>query len=232
MSDFTALQVAVWAQTGASTWAGPSLCEGFGVDDKADSSDGHRHGVDGGPDQIMEACFDDMLQGQGEGTGWRQHKESESAIAQASAFHARRMSEGAAFTVHDGRLWGGNLAVLCSLLGTPYFPAIKGGILFLEDVAEHPYRIERMLTQLLHAGVLAEQKAILLGQFTEFKLVPHDRGFKLQSVINWLRSQLKVPVLTNLPFGHVSTKVVLPVGAMTDLVVQGRDALLLWGHTD
>jgi muramoyltetrapeptide carboxypeptidase len=232
LSDFTAFQNAVLAKTGAMTWAGPSLCEGFGVSDQADSADGHGHSDDGGPDEIMEACFNDMIQGQGEGTGWRQHKERASGMAQAGTFHARRLGETAAFTLHDGVLWGGNLAVLCSLLGTPYFPAIKGGILFLEDVGEHPYRIERMLTQLLHAGVLAQQKALVLGQFTEFKLVPHDKGFKLPSVINWLRSQLRVPVLTNLPFGHVPTKVVLPVGAKTDLVVQGRDALLLWGHTE
>jgi muramoyltetrapeptide carboxypeptidase len=231
LSDFTAFQLAVLAQTGGLTWAGPSLCEGFGVSDQADSADGHGHSDDGGPDEIMEACFDDMIQGQGEGTGWRQHKESAADMEQADAFHARHLGDAAAFALHDGVLWGGNLAVLCSLLGTPYFPTIKGGILFLEDVAEHPYRIERMLTQLLHAGVLAQQKAILLGQFTEYKLVPHDKGFKLQSVINWLRGQLRVPVLTNLPFGHVATKVVLPVGAKTDLLVQGRDALLLWGHT-
>lgn len=226
LSDFTAFQLAVLAQTGSLTWAGPSLCEGFGASDVADGPAGQ-----GGPDEIMEACFDDLIQGQGEGAGWRQHKEIESDIAQAGAFHARRMGESAAFTLHDGMLWGGNLSVLCSLLGTPYFPTIKGGILFLEDIAEHPYRIERMLTQLLHAGVLAKQKAIVLGQFTEYKLVPHDKGFKLRSVLNWLRSQLKVPVLNNLPFGHVPTKVLLPVGASTDLVVQGRDALLLWGHT-
>lgn len=232
LSDFTAFQLAVLAKTSALTWAGPSLCEGFGVSDQADAADGHGHGGDVGPDEIMEACFDDMLQGQGEGAGWRQHKESEADIAQAGSFHAKRMGAAAAFTLHDGVLWGGNLAVLCALLGTPYFPAVKGGILFLEDVAEHPYRIERMLTQLLHAGVLAQQKAIVLGQFTEYKLVPHDKGFKLQSVVNWLRHQLKVPVLNNLPFGHVPTKVLLPVGAQTDLVVQGRDALLLWGHTD
>lgn len=127
-------------------------------------------------------------------------------------------------------MWGGNLSMLTSLLGTPYFPDVKGGILFLEDVAEHPYRIERMLTQLLHAGVLGRQKAIILGQFTEYKLVPHDRGYKLQTVVNWLRQQLKIPVLTNLPYGHVATKVVLPVGARTDLLVEGRDALLFWGH--
>jgi muramoyltetrapeptide carboxypeptidase len=232
LSDFTAFQLAALAQTGSVTWAGPSLCEGFGVSDQADSADGHGHGGGSRPDEIMEACFDDMIRGQGEGTGWRQHKERATDIAQAGAFHARRIGESAAFTLHDGVLWGGNLAVLCALLGTPYFPRIEKGILFLEDVAEHPYRIERMLTQLLHAGVLAQQRAILLGQFTEYKLVPHDKGFNLQAVINWLRRQLKVPVLTNLPFGHVATKVVLPVGVKTDVVVQARDALLLWGHTD
>ncbi len=229
LSDFTAFQLAVLARTGAVTWAGPSLCEGFGATDQADDADGHGNGGQGGPDEIMEACFEDMILGQGEGTGWRQHKERAADIASAGAFHARRMGEAANFTVNDGLLWGGNLAVLCALLGTPYFPAVKGGILFLEDVAEHPYRIERMLTQLLHAGVLAQQQAIVLGQFTEYRLVPHDKGFKLQSVINWLRSQLRVPVLTNLPFGHVPTKVLLPVGKPCDLQVQGRDVLLVWG---
>jgi len=229
LSDFTAFQLAVLARMGTSTWAGPSLCEGFGVTDQADDADGHGNGGQGGPDEIMEACFEDMILGQGEGTGWRQHKEREADVAAAGAFHARRIGAAANFAVQDGMLWGGNLAVVCALLGTPYFPAIQGGILFLEDVAEHPYRIERMLTQLLHAGVLAQQRAIVLGQFTEFRLVPHDKGFKLQAVINWLRSRLKVPVLTNLPFGHVPTKVLLPVGKRCDLQVQGRDVLLVWG---
>jgi len=188
----------------------------------------------------MEACFDDLVQGQGEGTGWRQLREphlsankSDAASSNANDLVAANpISTGAtaSFGIKKSVLWGGNLSLLCSLLGTPYFPQVKGGILFLEDVAEHPYRIERMLTQLLHAGVFAQQKAILLGQFTDFKLVPHDRGYKLQTVVNWLRQQTKTPVLTNLPYGHVATKVLLPVGAKTDLLVQGRDALLFWGH--
>ena len=107
---------------------------------------------------------------------------------------------------------------------------MKGGVLFLEDVNEHPYRIERMLTQLLHAGVLGSQKAILWGQFTDFKLTPHDRGFKMASVLAWLRSQVKVPVFTNLPFGHVPTKVLLPVGATVSLTAENREALVYWGH--
>ncbi len=229
LSDFTAFQLAVLARTGSPTWAGPSLCEGFGMNDQADGADGHGHG-DEGARMNHGSLFRRHDPGPGEGTGWRQPREPLPIAMNNEAFHARRMGDEASFAVKDGVLWGGNLAVLCALVGTPYFPQIQGGILFLEDVAEHPYRIERMLSQLLHAGVLARQKAIVLGQFTEFKLVPHDKGFKLQSVVNWLRSQLKVPVLTNLPFGHVPTKVLLPVGAKTDLVVQGRDVLLLWGH--
>ena len=164
-------------------------------------------------DDIMEDCFNDFLVGRGEGTGWRQPVDTSADI-----------------NVQNAILWGGNLSLVSALVGTPFFPNIEGGVLFLEDVAEHPYRVERLLTHLLQAGVLAKQKAIVLGQFTEFKLTPHDRGYKLTTVIQWLRSQLTVPVLTNLPYGHVQTKVMLPVGAKVDLVTEGRDALCLWGH--
>ena len=205
LSDFTAFQNALLAKTGAVTWAGPALGEDFGAEH---------------PDDIMEACFDDLVSGQGEGAGWQLSK------ACVAANDKRRPGVWA----HDAVFWGGNLAVLVSLLGTPYFPQIKNGVLFLEDVGEHPYRIERMLTQLLHAGVLGQQKAIVLGQFTSYKLTPHDKGFKLQSVVDWLRTQIKAPVLTDLPFGHVATKLCLPVGQKIDLVVEVRDALVLWAH--
>jgi len=102
--------------------------------------------------------------------------------------------------------------------------------LFLEDVGEHPYRIERMLTQLLHAGVLDQQKAIVLGQFTQYKLTSHDKGFQLRSVVEWLRAHTRTPVLTDLPFGHVPTKLCLPVGQRVSLLVESGDALLLWAH--
>lgn len=230
ISDFSALQNAVLARTGAVTWAGPALCEGFGVGGKPDPANGHSDAAQQMPDDIMEACFDDLISGQGEGAGWRQNRESTDNASNSIALNSSSTVSGAEFGIKNAVMWGGNLSVVTSLLGTPYFPEIKGGILFLEDVGEHPYRIERMLTQLLHAGVLGRQKAILMGQFTEFKLVPHDRGYKLQTVVNWLRQQIKVPVLTNLPYGHVATKVILPVGAKTDLMVEGRDALLYWGH--
>ena len=88
-----------------------------------------------------------------------------------------------------------------------------------------------MLTQLLHARVLASQKAIVLGQFTHYQLAPNDKGFRLQTVVDWLRSQIKIPVLMNLPMGHVATKVLLPFGAPVELLVEGRDALIYWGHS-
>ena len=205
LSDFTAFNQAVMAKSGRITWQGPALGEDFGTEAE--------------PDDIMQACFDDVWMEQGEGTGWQLPK----AEAEARALRPVRL--------HNATLWGGNLTVLTSLLGTPYFPQVQGGVLFLEDVGEHPYRVERMLTQWLHAGVLARQKAVIFGQFTQYKLVPaHDKGFKLPTVVDWLRSQIKAPVLTGLPFGHVPTKVMLPVGAKIDLVTEGRDALMVWGH--
>ncbi len=220
LSDFTAFQMALLAKTNAITWAGPALGEGFGA--------GGEPGLM--PDEIMEACFDDLLCGQGEGCGWRQPLAKTNNAIEIGSSSAYSEKAGGDFFIENAVLWGGNLTMLTTLLGTPYFPKIKDGILFLEDVAEHPYRIERCLTQLLYSGVLARQKAILLGQFTDYKLTPHDRGFKLQTVIDWLRCHAKIPVVTNLPFGHVQTKVLLPVGALTDLNVQGRDVLLTWGH--
>ena len=228
ISDFTAFQSAVLARTGAITWAGPALCEGFGVGGKPETLDGHGHGETPVPDDVMEACFNDLITGQGEGAGWRQHRlKKPTPVASPATSRVQPTS----FGCRNSQLWGGNLSVLVTLLGTPYFPQVKGGILFLEDVGEHPYRLERLLTQLLHAGVLARQKAIVLGQFTEYQLVAHDRGFRFQSVLDWLCAQIKTPVLTNLPYGHVATKVLLPVGAKVDLIAEGRDVLLFWGRT-
>ena len=119
-----------------------------------------------------------------------------------------------------GVLWGGNLAMVASLVGTPYMPDIDGGILFLEDVAEHPYRIERMFAQLWQAGILQRQKAVVLGHFTGYTLGAADNGFDMSSVIKWLRSVVKVPVVTGLPYGHVKVKATLPVGRVVGLATE------------
>jgi muramoyltetrapeptide carboxypeptidase len=226
VSDFTAFQATLYAKTNSVTWAGPSVGADFGC---GDSAEGH----DNAPDDIMEACFDDLVQGVCEGAGWtRPALDIQSTIksiasrADSTPARSQKPSESGK---ENGILWGGNLAMLTSLIGTPYLPQIKRGILWFEDVAEHPYKVERMLLQWLHAGILAQQKAIIFGQFSSYKLTAHDRGFKMQTVIDHLRSQLKIPVLTGLPFGHVPTKICLPFGSKVSLISEGRDALLYWG---
>ncbi|NRF70076.1 LD-carboxypeptidase [Aquincola sp. S2] len=197
-SDLTALQLGLLAHTGARSWHGPMACDDFGRTDEA-----------GGVDEVTRDCFDEAMSGALEAVGFRTE---------------------AGFDGLQGRgvLWGGNLAVLQSLLGTPHWPKVKGGILFVEDVNEHPYRIERTLLQLHQAGVLAAQKAVLLGAFTDYRKSPLDRGYTMKHVIAQLRSVCRTPVLTGLPFGHVPTKVTLPIGARVDLLVDGRDVLIGW----
>ena len=214
-SDFTAFQMALLAKTGSVSWAGPALGEDFGTGEE--------------PDDIMEACFDDLITGQGEGTGWRLPRTAQNNLVMVANATGVQPADDI-YSSENSVLWGGNLTMLASLVGTPFLPIVKGGILFIEDVGEHPYRIERMLTQLLHAGILAQQKAIIFGQFTNYRLLPHDKGYKLPSVISWLRGVVDAKVLTNLPFGHVATKILLPVGLPVTLTVESKEAFLLWGH--
>ena len=160
-------------------------------------------------DDVTQACFLEAMSGELEAVGFR----TEVGF------------DGLGVT---GTLWGGNLCMVNSLLGTRHWPRVKGGVLFLEDVNEHPYRIERNLLQLQQAGVLDAQKAIVLGEFSNYKKSPNDRGYTLKSVLQHLRALTRTPILTGLPFGHVPTKVSLPVGARVQLLVQGRDALIGW----
>lgn len=121
----------------------------------------------------------------------------------------------------DAMLWGGNLTMVNQAVGTPYLPQITGGILFVEDINEHPYRIERNLYQLRDAGILEAQAAVVLGQFNGYKLYDNDHGYDFDEMVAHLRSRCDVPILTNLPFGHVRDKVTLPIGQNAVLNVHG-----------
>ncbi|MBV7534793.1 muramoyltetrapeptide carboxypeptidase [Duganella sp. sic0402] len=122
----------------------------------------------------------------------------------------------------SGKLWGGNLAMLVSLLGTAYFQALNDGICFIEDISEHPYRIERMVLQLLYAGVLDRQQALVLGDFSGYKLNAMDNGYDFETMLAYLRSRLPIPVLTGLPFGHIKERATLPYGGLAHLVSSER----------
>lgn len=209
-SDLTVLQLAAMAHGAAGPeridrhagaggwWAGPMACGDFGNRD-----------LEGGGDDVTQQCFLEAMQGELEAVGFR-------TDAGFDGLHAK------------GVLWGGNLSLVLSLLGTKHAPRVRGGILFLEDVNEHPYRIERGLLQLHQAGVLATQKAVLLGDFGGWRKSPLDRGYGLRAVVAHLRSLVRTPILTGLPFGHVPTKVCLPLARRVQLFVEGREALLLW----
>ena len=134
--------------------------------------------------------------------------------------------EGPADFAASGTLWGGNLAMVAQLVGTPHFPSIDGGLLVLEDVAEQPYRLERMLYQLHFAGVLARQRALLLGSFNGFEPGPNDNGYDLAATIAHARARFGVPILTGLPFGHCRDKLTLPFGGNGELRVTGGVARL------
>ncbi|SAK63879.1 L,D-carboxypeptidase A [Caballeronia fortuita] len=121
-----------------------------------------------------------------------------------------------------GMLWGGNLAILASLVGTPYLPPVEGGILYIEDVNEHPFRIERMIYQLYQAGVLGRQQAIVMGEFSGGRLSDYDNGYSLDAMIEQVRSVTGIPVVTGLQFGHVENLLTLPFGASAHLVATER----------
>ena len=197
-SDVTALQLALLKHAGARSWAGPLAVDDFGRSDEV-----------GDVDEVTRDCFVEAMSGELEAVGFRTEPGFDGLAAR-------------------GVLWGGNLSMLMSLLGTPHWPRIKGGILFLEEVNEHPYRVERALLQLHQAGVLGAQKAVLIGAVSAWKASPLDRGYNMKTVVSHLRSLSQTPLLTGLPFGHVQPKVCLPIGARVQLVVDGRNVLVGW----
>ncbi|HET8940078.1 MAG TPA: LD-carboxypeptidase [Polyangiales bacterium] len=112
--------------------------------------------------------------------------------------------------VAEGVLLGGNLAVLCALLGTPVFPPLTDAVLFLEDIGERPYRVDRMLTSMRNAGVLQGVRGIVLGAFEQGE--PGADGVTLQDVLRERTRDLGVPVVSGFPAGHVDDNQELPFG--------------------
>jgi muramoyltetrapeptide carboxypeptidase len=121
-----------------------------------------------------------------------------------------------------GRLVGGNISVFSTLVGTPFEPELKGRILFLEEVGEDPYRIDRWLTQFLLTGKLAGLSGVALGKFSDCDPAP-DHSSTLLGSWTWQEvcadrlGRLGIPVLAGLCFGHVRDKATLPIGAMAEL---------------
>ncbi|MCD6385352.1 LD-carboxypeptidase [Candidatus Sumerlaeota bacterium] len=126
----------------------------------------------------------------------------------------------------EAPLIGGNLSIIVSTLGTPYEIETEGKILFIEDVDEKPYRVDRMLTHLLNAGKLQEVAGVVCGGFTGCEPDKKPSGEWTQSVDDVLEERLKplgVPVAVGFPFGHIDATATLPVGIPARLVA-GEDS--------
>jgi len=200
-SDFTAFNLALFAKTGAPSFAGPMFSYDFC----------------GNVSSFTWKHFDQAI------------NHSQLSVEVLSPQHLEK-PVGIDFS-NQAVLWGGNLTMLVSLLGTEFMPSreqVKGGVLFVEDVNEHPYRVERMLHQLFDAGYLDNQKAILIGDISAYKLGDADRGYDLKQALTAIRSRLKgqVPVLTDLPFGHCSDKLTLPIGRFVSLSASSSGYIL------
>ena len=133
--------------------------------------------------------------------------------------------------IATGELVGGNLSVLVSQIGTPYDVDYTDKILFLEEIGEAPYKIDRMLTQLLQSGKLAQTKGIALGIFKDCDYSPedeeYDQSISLQEVLKDRLSNLNIPVIYGLPFGHIKDNATLPFGSKAELNVEKATLTLL-----
>lgn len=187
-SDITALQMALWRRAGLVTFAGPML-----VADLA----GHR-------DPFAEEQFWRLLTSTGR----------VGELPQPEGAPLRQRHAGKA----EGRLLGTNLSLLCASLGTPFSPDYRQALLVLEDVGEQLHRLDRMLTQLRNAGVLRRLSGLILGAFT--KCVPNDRTRPFLSQAEIFADMLQwcpQPAVDRFAFGHVATKVTVPLGCLARL---------------
>ena len=122
----------------------------------------------------------------------------------------------------EGRLVGGNLALLASLCGTPFAPDYTDAILVLEDIGEPTYRIDRMLRQLALSGALARVAGIAFGSFTEGTEQGDDASRALDDVLREAAALAGVPAIAGIPIGHIDDQWTLPLGAMAELDAESR----------
>jgi muramoyltetrapeptide carboxypeptidase len=191
-SDITAFQLALWRRCGLVCFQGPMV----GVD-MASPMDGY-----------TEELF------------WR--------VVTRNARAGHVLNTGEPLVVRRagkvaGTLLGGNLALVCAIMGTPFQPRFDGAMLFFEDTGEEPYRIDRMFAQLRHAGAFRRARGLLTGQFSDAEPKdPTKPTLSLEEVLRETAEYAEIPFLSNLPFGHESRKMTIPIGIRARLDSETR----------
>lgn len=117
--------------------------------------------------------------------------------------------------IAEGELVGGNLSLICASLGTAFEISTKGKILFLEDIGEKPYKIDRMLIQLLNAGKLQELEGIVLGDWSDCRSDEGEQSLSLMEVFSDILKPLNIPIIYNIKAGHCYPKLTLPLGVLS-----------------
>jgi muramoyltetrapeptide carboxypeptidase len=201
-SDITALHTAIHQRTGLVTFHGPNIQGGTGATNGLTPFSRH---------YLWRAL--------------RQDEQGSAGYALLTALPGNGGQEPAippldslSSGVARGRLVGGNLSVVHALMGTPYELETSGKVLFLEDIGEAPYRVDRMLQTLKLAGKLGNLKGVLLGSFT--RRAEEDTSGETTSIDQVVKEyfgELGIPVVTRFPAGHQSNNATLPIGGLVEI---------------
>jgi len=202
-SDITSLLLALYAKTGLITFHGPVASSGFTPFTVAH----------------LEAT---LIEGRAMHVMATADEHTRRALEEPN-FVPRVLHSGIA----EGRLLGGNLSVLTSLVGTPYLPDARTALLFLEEISEAPYRIDRMLTQLAQHGLLDRVRAAMLGVFVKCEPAPGEESLLLLQALADQFAARPIPSTYGLSFGHVASQWVLPIGIRARFDADARTLTLL-----
>ncbi len=204
-SDISILHAAIQQRAGLITFHSPNLQDGFGKSED------------------MSPANEVAL--------WRATLAEQQTVDGGYSIDTTAVAAGDLRTIVNGsasgRLTGGNLAVICGLMGTPFEVETEGRILFLEDVSERVYRIDRYLAQLSLAGKLQSTAGVLLGTFSYEVDEPADSPAAVTALLYEYCGGLKIPVLAGFPAGHAQYNLTLPMGALAEIDADGRRVRLL-----
>ncbi len=202
-SDLTSLLLALYSKSGLVTFHGPVASSGFTPFTVSQ----------------LEAT---LMEGRAPHVMSTADEHSKRALDEPH-FVQRVISSGSA----EGTILGGNLSVLASLVGTPYLPDARDSLLFLEEISEAPYRIDRMLTQLEQSGFLSKSRGAMLGVFVKCEPSANEESLVLSQALTDHFAARPIPSAYGLSFGHIASQWVLPIGVRARFDADARALTLL-----